>query len=486
MTRTDPAPLCDEAAEMSVLSAMLLEPGSVAEVCAVLRADEFFLSANATIYRAICRLAVDGRPVDVVSVAADLRQRGSLDSVGGTPYLAQVVDTTPAVAHVIEHARIVADFARRRRIAAECEAIAAGARNGDSAEVLEDRIKTLTFSTVEQVSTLPTIGVSEIFAPLPPVNWIVEELDLCAAAPLLIAGFGFSAKTMAAQSLLVSVATGQPVWGTFKARQGKVLHVDYEQGRRLTSERYQRLAMGLTVGPSDLDGNLVLSSLPSLHLDSPNAEELLCRAMDGFSVALFDSFRAAAPSYDENDSKVREPLDMLNRVTDRTGCATIVIHHAKKPQKDSAGGAKTVARGSGAIFDACNSVLIFDGAKGGETNVVHPKARTSGRLTLDFNLSVEDVELGGNPRAGLIVLAGNRTSSDSAFAPGAALDALKANICEFFRVHGDQSSKGAIRERLGCNRNRLFAAFAELEASGEIINLGKHPRSPVYHLVESK
>ena len=85
----------------------------------------------------------------------------------------------------------------------------------------------------------PVLDVSAIFEPLPPLNYLVESLDLCVGPPMLFAGYGFSGKTIAAQSMALSIATGERVWGAFSARQGRVIHIDYEQGPWLTRNRYQ-------------------------------------------------------------------------------------------------------------------------------------------------------------------------------------------------------------------------------------------------------
>src|SRR5690606_11381173 len=136
------------------------------------------------------------------------------------------------------------------------------------------------------------------------------------------------------------------------------------------------------------------------------------KELEGFSLCIIDSLRAAAPSIDENSSDVRRVLDVLNRVSEKTGCTCLVIHHARKPSKDSSGGARMAIRGSGAIYDACSSVLVFDGQKGLPTTVSHEKARNSGILADDFDLVIDDVEMGGEPRAGLLVAA--RTSTQGA------------------------------------------------------------------------
>jgi RecA-family ATPase len=223
-----------------------------------------------------------------------------------------------------------------------------------------------------KASPFKRLGVADIFAPLPPVPWLVQALDLCPGAASLFAGYGFSGKTVAVQDLALAVATGTKAWGTFNVRPGRVLHIDYEQGRRLTFERYQRLAAYRMIAPTELAESLSVVALPAVYLDTLGMEAMLTRECEGHALVVVDSLRAAAPTIEENDSGVRCVLDLLSRVSEKTGCVPIVIHHARKPSQDKTGGAKMAIRGSGAIFDACASVLVFDGQKGEPTRTAAP------------------------------------------------------------------------------------------------------------------
>lgn len=273
-------------------------------------------------------------------------------------------------------------------------------------------------------------GVADIFKPLPPVNYLVAALDLCPGAPALAAGYGFAGKTMIAQALAVAIASGQPVFGCLSGRRGRVVHLDYEQGERLTSERYQRLAAGLQLNPGDLDGNLSVATLPRFYLDQSGAESVLRETLEGADLCIIDSLRACAPTVDENSSEVRLVLDTLTRVSEATGCVCLVIHHSRKPQQNAQGGARMAIRGSGAIYDACSSVLVLEAEKGKPTRIFHEKARTSGRLAEDMILRIEDVEIPGEPMPGLSV----RVEAAPKYSPPDALDnveQLQAAVLEF-------------------------------------------------------
>lgn len=472
------APPTNLDAEAVVLSDLLLDPNHFDEVARIITSRDFYSRANGLVFDAIRALRAQQRAVDIISVGSWLRDHGHIDAAGGTPYLAQLVDATPAVAHVEEHARLVRAKSLSRTVAAGAAAIEAGARSGEAPETLAPALRALA-ERVEaegRPDALEVLDVQEIFAPLPPVPYVVAALDLCPGAPALVAGYGFSGKTLALQSLALSVASGQKAWGCFPVARGRVLHLDFEQGARLTRERYQRLAAGLMVTPEELEGRLALASMPSLYLDERGAEDRLCRALDGYAMVIIDSLRASAPSLEENSSDVRRALDLLGRISERTGAATVVVHHARKPTKEAAGGAKASIRGSGAIFDACSSVLVFEGAKGEPVRISHEKARASGRLADDFQLTIADVPNGSDPRWGLIVSAEACSQTAGSRDGAAELDALKRRIVEFIRANGPQPGKNALAKRMSVNRNDFFAAMAELEAEGTVVNVGTYQR----------
>ena len=82
-------------------------------------------------------------------------------------------------------------------------------------------------------------------APLPELDYLVREIGLVAGggAPHLVAGYGFSGKTLALQALALALVTGRPVWGAYHSPHARrVVHVDLEQGDRLTRRRYQRFS----------------------------------------------------------------------------------------------------------------------------------------------------------------------------------------------------------------------------------------------------
>src|SRR6185436_8435167 len=82
-------------AEAAVLSAVMLAREAFDRVVEFLRPEHFYSGANQRVFEAVLELQSESRPVDVVTVASWLRDKGLLQQIGGTAYLAQLTDAVP-------------------------------------------------------------------------------------------------------------------------------------------------------------------------------------------------------------------------------------------------------------------------------------------------------------------------------------------------------------------------------------------------------
>jgi len=120
-------------AEQSVLGSMLLDKEAVAAATEVLQSDDFYVEAHKEIYEAILDIYDSGTPVDLVTVVEALRQRGSLEAVGGGAYISDLSMAVPSTANVRYYIKIVEEKSiLRRLISASNEIIC------DSYEAAED------------------------------------------------------------------------------------------------------------------------------------------------------------------------------------------------------------------------------------------------------------------------------------------------------------------------------------------------------------
>ena len=78
-----------------------------------------------------------------------------------------------------------------------------------------------------------------------------------------------------------------------------------------------------------------------------------------FDLVVIDSLAAANPGIDENATSARQALDMLHAIAVETNCSFLVIHHSAKSGRRSKGGdLREALRGSSAIFDAPDGVVM--------------------------------------------------------------------------------------------------------------------------------
>src|SRR3978361_1432252 len=79
---TGRVPPQDENAEQSVLGAMLLSKGGIADVVEVLRGTDFYRPAHELVFDAVLDLYGRGEPADAITVAAELTRNGDLARAG--------------------------------------------------------------------------------------------------------------------------------------------------------------------------------------------------------------------------------------------------------------------------------------------------------------------------------------------------------------------------------------------------------------------
>lgn len=112
-------------AEASLLGALLIDTDAVVKIADRLVADDFYDPKHQRIYEAILKLYEKHSPVDVLTLADQLRATGFLDFVGGAAYLTELTNFVPTAAHVEQYAEIVSQKSLRRRLIKASQNIAA-------------------------------------------------------------------------------------------------------------------------------------------------------------------------------------------------------------------------------------------------------------------------------------------------------------------------------------------------------------------------
>jgi len=103
-------------AEESILSAVLIDGSTLLDIVEILSPEDFYRTAHQKIFTAVTELFAKSEPVDLVTVANKLKEKGQLEDVGGAAYLAQLVDTVPLAVNAEHYARIIREKSSLRQL----------------------------------------------------------------------------------------------------------------------------------------------------------------------------------------------------------------------------------------------------------------------------------------------------------------------------------------------------------------------------------
>jgi len=93
--------------EEAVLGAVMLEKTAFDTVIEILKPECFYVEAHQRIFRAMQGLANKSQPIDILTVAEELRSREELDVVGGAYYVTKLTNAVVSAANIEAHARII-------------------------------------------------------------------------------------------------------------------------------------------------------------------------------------------------------------------------------------------------------------------------------------------------------------------------------------------------------------------------------------------
>lgn len=93
--------------EQSVIGAMLSSPAAWDRIADKISESDFYAPEHQLIFRHISRLAEQGKPVDVITVAESLQSTGKLDKIGGLQHLGELAASVPSASNIVIYAELV-------------------------------------------------------------------------------------------------------------------------------------------------------------------------------------------------------------------------------------------------------------------------------------------------------------------------------------------------------------------------------------------
>lgn len=196
--------------EEAILGAIMLEKSAFDTVAEILKPECFYVDAHQRIFRSMQSLAQKSQPIDMLTVAEELRSKEELDVIGGPYYVTKLTNSVVSSANIETHSRIVLQkFIQRELIRISGEIISDAYE--DSTDVFDlldeaeskiygvtsehlrnnftpvDRVLVETFKRIEDMRNRneDLTGVSSGFAKLDHVTygWQKTDLIILAARP---------------------------------------------------------------------------------------------------------------------------------------------------------------------------------------------------------------------------------------------------------------------------------------------------------------
>ncbi|MBS1761111.1 MAG: replicative DNA helicase [Bacteroidetes bacterium] len=122
--------------EEAVLGAIMLEKTAFDSAVKILKPECFYVEAHQRIFRAMQSLSTKNQPIDILTVAEELRFKEELEMVGGAYYVTKLTNAVVSSAHIEAHARIILQkFIQRELIRISGEII--GDAYEDSTDVFD-------------------------------------------------------------------------------------------------------------------------------------------------------------------------------------------------------------------------------------------------------------------------------------------------------------------------------------------------------------
>jgi replicative DNA helicase len=116
VTLRDSVPSHNEEAEAACLGAVLIDPEALPAIIHLVRPEDFYKAAHQKIYEAVLALFDRGQSIDLITLADELRGRGTLEQCGGLAAVSRLTSAVPTSANVEYYARIVQASSIRRNL----------------------------------------------------------------------------------------------------------------------------------------------------------------------------------------------------------------------------------------------------------------------------------------------------------------------------------------------------------------------------------
>lgn len=155
-------------AEQYLLGILLLgDSASWDEITGLIQEEDFFQASHKKIFAHIRQLSEQNLAPDVVTVANALKKSNSLDQVGGSAYLSDLINQLPSSANISSYAKIIQEKSILRKVIHVSENFIKKASDEDYVKIEDfmDSIESEIFKLGEEKSGLDFVHLKDLTSP---------------------------------------------------------------------------------------------------------------------------------------------------------------------------------------------------------------------------------------------------------------------------------------------------------------------------------
>jgi hypothetical protein len=366
--------------EYAFLGAPFLEPETLADVID-LRTDVLFDERHRRIHEVMRTLATARRPVDLVTVAAELRAQGHSDIV---PHLTQLFEDGSIPGHLAGYKAELLEYWRKRRLLQHGMQLAERARNGSkSVELLDETAEILRELTASRapadVKPLGRGAGEFLGRAFDRAQSYIEGL-LSSDGSGWIAGEEKLSKSLYALNEAICLALGLDVCGRFKVHQRRrAFFLEEEDSPLRTQNRLRALLRGHGYDPdaslvrAELDRWLHVEVWSGFTFDDPSMLRRLEATLATFEphVIYADVLRKLTSRDLNKADQMTALFGVLDDLRRRYGVVFRLLHHNRKSQGFRVGRGSQELGGSFVLGAWAEASLFFEpiGRKQGAVRV---------------------------------------------------------------------------------------------------------------------
>ncbi|MDD2702863.1 MAG: replicative DNA helicase [Candidatus Omnitrophica bacterium] len=94
-------------AEMAVLGSMIIDENAVSVALESITKEVFYKDSHRKVFEVLCNLFNANKPVDLITLADELKRLGTLESIGGVSFLTELANSVPTAANISQYTAIV-------------------------------------------------------------------------------------------------------------------------------------------------------------------------------------------------------------------------------------------------------------------------------------------------------------------------------------------------------------------------------------------